>query len=282
LRDRGQETGDRRQKILIMEGLVFDIKKFSVNDGPGIRTTVFFKGCPLRCVWCHNPESQESKAETLTISRKLDGKIFDNAKEIGRLMESTEVMEEILKDAVFYEESKGGVTFSGGEPTMQADFLLELSKSCKKHKLHTALDTCGYASAEILTELLPLIDLFLFDLKLINEDLHIKYTGYSNKTIIDNLKMLSFNKANIIIRIPVIPGITDTPQNLNDIAALVASLPQKINEIHLLPYHSIAANKYKRLDKQNPLKDLQSIRKEDVLKHQLFFEEKGFIVRIGG
>jgi pyruvate formate lyase activating enzyme len=270
------------QNTLYMEGLVFDIKKFSVNDGPGIRTTVFFKGCPLRCVWCHNPESQESKAETINISRNLDGKAFDNMKEIGRLMESTEVMQEILKDAVFYEESKGGVTFSGGEPTMQADFLMELLKACKQHKLHTALDTCGYASKEVFTELLALIDLFLFDLKLINEDVHIKYTGHSNKAIVDNLKMLSFNKANIIIRIPIIPGITDTQQNLNEIVELAASLPQKINEIHLLPYHSIAANKYKRLDKQNPLKDLKSMGTKEVLKQQLFFEERGFIVRIGG
>lgn len=265
-----------------MDGLIFDIKKYSVNDGPGIRTTIFFKGCPLRCWWCHNPESQEPQQEIINTSHKLDEKVFYQQKTIGNFMKPEEVLAEIIKDAIFYEESGGGVTFSGGEPTMQAEFLYALAKGCKLKNIHTALDTCGYAKKNVFTGLLHLIDLFLFDLKLIDNELHKQYTGLSNQVIIENLKFLSKSKAEIIIRVPVIPGITDKKSNMEGIAALISELPERVQEVHLLPYHKIASNKYIRLAKPNLLKEMGNMNKEDVKIHSEFFETKGFKVKIGG
>ena len=265
-----------------MEGLIFDIKKYSVNDGPGIRTTVFFKGCPLRCWWCHNPESQEYKVQTIEVSHKLEEKVYSQQKNVGKYIETDDILSDLMKDAVFYEESDGGVTFSGGEPCMQADFLVELANKCKKKNIHTILDTCGYASISVFSALLPMIDLFLFDLKLIDNNLHLKYTGCSNEVITANLKFLSQHKANIIIRIPVIPGITDTKRNMDAIAYMLEDLPNRVQEVHLLPYHKIGVNKYNRLAKQNPLQDIESMKKEDTIQLGDFIETKGFKVKIGG
>lgn len=265
-----------------MKGLVFDIKRYSTNDGPGIRTTVFFKGCPLRCWWCHNPESQECKVETIEVLHKLEGKVYSQQKNVGKYIETDDILNDLMKDAVFYEESGGGVTFSGGEPTLQADFLIELANECKKKNIHTALDTCGYASKSIFKALLPVIDLFLFDLKLMDNNLHLQYTACSNETIIDNLKFLSQHKANIIIRIPIIPGITATKSNMNAIVSLLEELPNRVKEVHLLPYHKIGVNKYNRLAKPNPLRDMNNMKKADVFPIKEFFEAKDFVVKIGG
>jgi pyruvate formate lyase activating enzyme len=265
-----------------MDGLIFDIKKYSINDGPGIRTTVFLKGCPLHCWWCHNPESQEFQQEHIDTSHKLDDKLYNQQKIVGNYMKPDKVLDEIMKDAVFYEESGGGVTFSGGEPCSQAEFLIMLARKCGEKKIHRALDTSGYTTVSIFSQLLSSIELFLYDIKLINDDLHQKYTGLSNHTIIENLKFLSAKKANIIIRIPVIPGITATKSNIEEIANLLYDLPNKVQEVHLLPYHKIAFNKYNRLAKPNPLYDMNNMKKEDVFPIKEFFEAKDFVVKIGG
>ncbi|MFO7890106.1 MAG: glycyl-radical enzyme activating protein, partial [bacterium] len=199
-------------------GTIFDIKKYSIHDGPGIRTTVFFKGCPLRCWWCQNPESQNTKPDIIPagISKRKFHIQYKKDKElIGMEMTAEEVMAEIRKDIIFYDESGGGVTFSGGEPLFQPDFLHQLLFKCKKEDIHTAVDTCGYASREVVERIIPLTDLFLFDLKLMDDQEHKKYTGVDFQPIKDNLIFLSNQNSVISIRIPVIPGITDTKVNLD-------------------------------------------------------------------
>jgi pyruvate formate lyase activating enzyme len=235
-------------------GVIFDLKRFAIHDGPGIRTTVFFKGCPLRCWWCHNPESHK------TLPEKFDGcnirsninHSLSSQDEVGREVTITELMEEIEKDSVFYEESGGGVTFSGGEPTMQPDFLLSLLTKCKERGLHTTVDTSGYAPSRIFEKISSFTDLFLYDLKMMNDKLHQKYTCVSNKLIHKNLKWLDDKHKNISIRIPVVPGITDTKLNITEIINFLLKL-ENISEVNLLPYHKAGEGKYSRFKKENKL-----------------------------
>jgi pyruvate formate lyase activating enzyme len=262
-------------------GIIFNIQKYSIHDGPGIRTTVFLKGCPLSCWWCQNPESQLSGQEMIfwgdrcigcgvcsticlfdaiqikngiPITEKekciLCGKCIEKcpalAREmIGEKLTIEEVIKEIEKDLVFYEESGGGVTFSGGEPLGQSEFLEGLLNGCREKKIHTAVDTSGYISWEILNKISPKVDLFLYDLKLMDIERHKKYTGVSNEIILENLKKLSSVHHNIFVRFPVIPGINDDYQNIKETGEFLSSL--KIAQVNLLPYHYIGIDKYKRL-----------------------------------
>ncbi|MFX1514452.1 MAG: 4Fe-4S cluster-binding domain-containing protein, partial [Promethearchaeota archaeon] len=169
------------------KGIIFDVKKYAIHDGPGIRTTVFFKGCPLRCWWCHNPEGQKEGLETIIKTQIDKNTLSDNQEEtIGREVSVVEVITEIEKDQLFYDESGGGVTFSGGEPLMQPAFLNALLDACKEKELTTTLDTCGYASWNILKKIKDKIDLFLYDIKIIDNKEHQKYTGVSNNQILSN------------------------------------------------------------------------------------------------
>ncbi len=265
------------------EGLVFDIRRFSVHDGPGIRTTVFLKGCPLSCWWCHNPESQEVKFEETIKNYKLSDKVFQQTEITGKFMSVAEVMQEVIMDQVFYEESKGGVTFSGGEPLMQESFLRDLLKSSKSLGLHTALDTSGYATLQAIQYIAPWVDLFLFDVKIINDQLHQQYTGVSNVTILANLRYLVQNRFKVILRFPVIPGITDTMENINDLKELLKSLsPCHPITLDLLPYHDSARNKYCRLERKNKLPDLRTMKPENLLMIAKEIELTGIQVRLGG
>ena len=265
-----------------MKGIVFDIKRFAIHDGPGIRTTVFLKGCPLRCWWCHNPESQDIKTETDIKTIVLDGIPFEKQEEIGKLMSVSEVMEIIEKESVFYDESGGGVTVSGGEPLLQHEFLLEILMALKKKNIHATVDTCGLAKREILETIIAYTDLFLFDLKHIHPEKHKLYTGSDNSTILKNLEFLTQRNANIHIRIPVVAGINDSIGELQDMIDYLKSFNGKIKEIHLLPYHSFAKNKYQRFRKENKLKDLKDYDKDDLIPIRSMFESEGFIVKIGG
>jgi len=265
----------------LADGIVFNIQRYSIHDGPGIRTTVFLKGCPLSCWWCQNPESQLSGQEMifwgdrcigcgacsticpsdaiqikngipLTEKEKciLCGKCIEKcpalAREmIGEKLTIEEVIKEIEKDLVFYEESGGGVTFSGGEPLGQSEFLEGLLNGCREKKIHTAVDTSGYISWEILNKINSKVDLFLYDLKIMDNERHKKYTGISNEIILENLKKLSSVHHNISVRFPVIPGINDDYQNIRETGEFLS--PLKITQVNLLPYHYIGIDKYRRL-----------------------------------
>jgi pyruvate formate lyase activating enzyme len=265
-------------------GLIFDIKKYSIHDGPGIRTTVFFKGCPLSCWWCHNPESQSPQREVMLYDNRCircgacvdacpqhavtwrDGEpitdrvvcercgaclpvCYSDGREIvGREMSVDQVMREIESDRAFYDQSRGGVTFSGGEPLLQRDFLLALLQACRGRELHTAVDTSGFASWDTLDRVRACADLFLYDLKLIDDERHREFTGVSNQPILRNLHSLSALNHAIVIRVPVVPGLNDDVDSIRALAEFVAALPNR-HPIELLPYHHIAVDKYLRLGK---------------------------------
>jgi pyruvate formate lyase activating enzyme len=261
---------------------IFDIKRFAVHDGPGIRTTVFLKGCPLRCAWCHNPESQEREPVTVDIMRKVNGKSVPGKKVYGERMEVDGLVEILLRDAHFYEESGGGVTFSGGEPLMQAEGLFQLLEACKQHGIHTTVDTSGYANWEQFERMMPLTDLFLFDLKNMDPELHREYTGVDNGAILSNADKLLEKGATLIFRIPVIPGINTIP---SEVAAMVHFLKEradKMTEVHLLPYHRIAENKYRRLQMVQDLAHVPEPDEHMMRQLKEEFKHTGLQVIIGG
>lgn len=264
-------------------GYIFDIKKYSVNDGPGIRTTIFFKGCPLNCWWCHNPESQLNEPEAVDdcIFRWHPTNESSNRKTIGYKVSTEEVMNEIVKDLPFYEESNGGATFSGGEPMLQIDFLYSLLTECKSHEIKTAVDTTGYAPFTDIEKIYDITDLFLFDLKLMDDKVHFEYCGVSNKLIHENLLRLSSAGNKIILRIPIIPSITDTEENILQTINFISSL-KNIREINLLPFHNSAKSKYERMKKENKVVNLVPPSKEHLDELIYKFELTGIPVKTGG
>jgi pyruvate formate lyase activating enzyme len=268
--------------MIKLKGLIFDVRRFSTKDGPGIRTTVFFKGCTLSCLWCHNPEGKISELQHVTRINRVGVYEFHNDEVIGKRMTVDEVMKEVLSDLITYEESGGGVTFSGGEPLEQNDFLLELMKESKKNNLHTALDTTGYASVETIQGIIDYTDLFLYDLKLMDDDEHIKYTGVSNKSILNNLDFILERGKEVIIRFPVIPGINDTRENILQMKEYIGKHKRNIKEIHLLPYHNIADNKYNKLKVVNAMKDVPNLKEKDLKTMKKEFKSIGLKVKIGG
>jgi pyruvate formate lyase activating enzyme len=266
----------------MIKGLIFDIKRYALHDGPGIRTTVFFKGCAATCWWCHNPESQAPNIEkTLRINR-FDQNSFKEDEIIGKEMTVGEVMHEISRDQVFYDESGGGVTFSGGEPLMQPDFLHDLLVQCKKTGFSNSLDTTGYASANIFASISDVVDLFLYDIKFIDDKLHQKYTGVSNKNILTNLNSLIKNRKDVILRFPVIPGITDQKKNIDEILKYILNLNHGGIQIDLLPYHKIARHKYDKLDKQYLMGDTDLPSADHMLAIKKKIESVGLKATIGG
>jgi pyruvate formate lyase activating enzyme len=265
-------------------GIVFDIKKFSIHDGPGIRTTVFLKGCPLSCWWCHNPEGQAQQPELILRPERCIGcgacvdvcerdailpdrdststdrerctvcgacveACYAEAREIvGWEMTVAEVMDEVERDRAFYDQSDGGVTFSGGEPLAQPGFLCELLRACKNRTLHTCLDTCGFAPWEALDRARGDVDLFLYDLKLTDDARHRQVTGARSAPILGNLRRLSEYGHRIVLRVPIVPGINDDEANLREIGLFAADLPS-LERVDLLGYHRVGRDKYRQLGK---------------------------------
>ena len=265
-------------------GIIFDIKRYTIHDGPGIRTTVFFKGCPLQCLWCHNPESQNQgvdKSDPGIGPVCLHPSGADSSGQLGRSVSADEVLQEVEKDILFYDQSGGGMTISGGEPLLQPEFLKALLLECKQKDIPTAVDTCGHAPWKIISQIMNYVDLFLYDLKFIDDDLHQKYTGISNHLILENLKKLTRAGNRIFIRIPVIPGITDGTKNLKDLAGFIYS-QHSLKHIDLLAYNFLAEEKYKKLNKAYPLQGLRPREDEQMNEIKNIFEKYGFEVSIGG
>ncbi len=260
-------------------GIIFDIKRYAVHDGPGIRTTVFLKGCPMSCWWCHNPESQKPSIEQIEKRVKMSDSNELIVKEtIGQKMAVKEVMAEVEKDRIFYDESNGGVTFSGGEPLYQAEFLKALLIASKRKGFHTAVDTAGCAPKAVLKEILPYTDLFLYDIKLIDKAKHLKFTGYSNEEILENLQYLSTQKKKIIVRIPVIPTVNTTKDEITAIGEFL--MKQTIQRVELLPYHKIGEEKYTKLQKINQMKEIAPPTKEKLQQIQKQLEQFNLEVQI--
>jgi len=262
--------------------VIFDIKRFAVHDGPGIRTTVFLKGCPLRCWWCHNPESQAREPVTVDIERKVNGKSIPAKKTYGEKIEVDALVEVLMRDHHFYEESGGGVTFSGGEPLMQIEGLTQLLESCKRYGLHTTVDTCGFAKREHFEQILAITDLFLYDLKNMDPELHKKYTGVDNGLIQSNANFLLEKGANLIFRIPVIPGINTSDEEVTRMIGFLKERQEFMKEVHLLPYHRIAENKYFRLRMKQQLHEVKEPGKDFMEELKKKFEKTGLDVVIGG
>ena len=216
-------------------GMVFDIHRASLDDGPGIRTTVFFKGCMLRCRWCHNPESWSPKPQTAG-----EG---DEARQYGRVMSVAEVLEVARRDKPYYARSGGGLTVSGGEPTLQFDFCRALLSASRADGMHTCLDTCGCNDRQILMELLPFVDLFLWDYKATGSKRHRELTGVPSEQILDNLEALYERGARIRLRCPMVPGVNDTPDHFQALGELARRYPG-LEGIEVLPYHDAGRHKY--------------------------------------
>ena len=258
-----------------MQGFIFDIKRYAVNDGPGIRTTVFFKGCPLRCRWCHNPESQSTLQESMTVKRKLGDNTFDDMQQVGYHIDSAQLVEQIARDEVFFDESGGGVTFSGGEPLMQPAFLVECLKGCRQRNIPTCVDTAGAVSTPLMDEIISLTDIFLFDVKTMDPDKFSSYIGGGFDKVMDTLSKVAQDAPRVIIRIPVIPGFNDDDVSVNKIIETLKSYP-RINEVSLLPFHRTGADKYRRLGRQWQMGDTHNLTQEDLSSLNEKFKEAGF------
>lgn len=245
---------------------IFKIQRYSIHDGPGIRTTLFFQGCPLSCRWCHNPESQE-------MPLKIDTKYLDRL--------TVELLKEIEKDLIFYDDSGGGVTFSGGEPLCQPQLLFNLLELCRQNDIHTCIDTSGYGDARVLLEAARKADLILYDLKLIDETAHQSYTGKSGLSVLNNLVQLSKQGTAAKIRFPLIPKMTDTDENISNI---IAFLKENTNyrQIHVLPFHRAGEGKYQSLDIKGYMEGIQIPSDDRVTTVKEQFESNGFNVTIGG
>ena len=254
-------------------GIVFDVREFTVHDGPGIRTTVFMKGCPLRCTWCHNPEGLR------TVPQVIHSPLGDRT--VGRRYEAAELAGILLGQADVLAMNGGGVTFSGGEPLLQREFLGTLLAACKARELHTAVDTSGFASWDTLDRIRPLTDLFLYDLKLIDDERHREVTGVTNQPILRNLHDLSALGHAIVIRIPIVPGINDDNESIQQLADFIATLPNR-HPIDLLPYHHIAVEKYLRLDKPYRLFEVRRPDDDRLLEIAQLFQQVDLPVTIGG
>lgn len=263
-------------------GIIFDIRRYSVHDGPGIRTTVFFKGCPLNCLWCHNPESILQEPQPIKRARQLNGRKEWTEEMVGRQYLAGEVMEAIMRDLLFYEESGGGVTFSGGEPLQQATFLLELLTLCREAGIHTAVDTSGHASAEAFKVVAASTDLLLFDFKTTNSQLHEQSTGVGNELILKNFLSLNGKGPSVIVRIPVIPGFNSTVEEMQAISKVIKASQARIEAVNLLPYHKLGRQKYEALGMQQPPVFKPEITPEQMQKIMGVFEEAGFKVKVGG
>lgn len=242
------------ENYLLTKGRIFDIQRFSVHDGPGIRTIVFLKGCPLRCKWCCNPESQSYAIEKMTLGGK--------EKIVGRDVTVAEVIETVEKDRIYYRRSGGGLTLSGGESLTQPDFAVSLLRAAKERGINTAMESTGFAEFETIEKYLEYLDVYLLDIKHINSAKHERFTTRPNEKILENaVKIAQSGKVKLIVRTPVIPTFNATKEEIADIARFASRL-NGVSEMHILPYHRIGADKYKGLGREYALPNIEPPSKE--------------------
>ncbi|MDH4196084.1 MAG: glycyl-radical enzyme activating protein [Candidatus Aminicenantes bacterium] len=301
-----------------MTGRVFDIKRYSIHDGPGIRTTVFLKGCSLRCLWCHNPESVDPGPELMhwpsrcsrcysclqacpkgALAKDAAGAVaidrakcdlcgqcaeaclYDALQVIGREMSVEDVLEEAGKDKIFYDQSGGGITLSGGDPSVQAGFAEALLEGCRARGIGTAVDTAGLSSNGVLDRLASKADLILYDLKVMDDVRHKELTGVSNVPVLDNLKRLAAGRTEVWVRIPLVAGVNDDDDNIRRTIGFLSSL-KTIRRVGLLPYHSSGLDKARRIGRENDFRKFEAPSEERIAAIAAAFREAGFEVRRGG
>ncbi len=301
-----------------MHPLIFDIKRYAINDGPGIRITIFLKGCPLSCKWCHNPESQSAKAQKLYTEKNCIGAqeciavCPENALELtpkgivtdystctlcgkcaevcptkamemsGEMYGVEELIEIIEKERIHIDHSGGGVTFSGGEPLMHAEFLLKMLKACGEKGLHRTVDTSGFADTKTLLEVAKHTDLFLYDLKLMDPAKHKKWTGVDNHLILKNLQVLAEKGANINIRIPHVANVNSDENELTEMAKFISMLPGIRSTVNILPYHNIAVHKYNKIGENYQEFEMAEPTEKQQNGAIEIFQRFGLAVEIGG
>lgn len=256
-------------------GRIFDIQRYSLHDGRGIRTIVFLKGCALRCRWCCNPESQSGKIEEM---RDLAG---EGMKTVGRDVTVAEVMETIRRDIPYYRRSGGGVTLSGGETLCQPDFAEALLRTCRKEGIHTAIETTGFAGRDVIDRIIPLLDQVLMDIKHTDSAKHREFTTQPNERILENAKYIASIANELIIRVPVIPGFNDSETEIRAIAKFAASLPG-VRRLHLLPYHRLGQDKYGALGRPYLMGEVLPPAPERMRRLLEVAEESGLLCQIGG
>jgi len=300
------------------QALIFDIKRYAINDGPGIRITIFLKGCPLSCEWCHNPESQSESVQKMYHQAKCigcslcveacdveaciltsEGIVTDVEKCLlcgkcaevcptkatemsGALYTEDQIMDIIRKEQLLMDKSEGGVTFSGGEPLQHPEFLIRLLDRCGQEGIHRCVDTCGFAKTDVLLEVAKRTDLFLYDLKMMDSKKHEKYTAVPNEIILENLRILAENNHKTAIRIPLIKGVNDDKENIVSTAEFISALHGKKPKVHILPFHNIAENKYKKLGQaynRGSMDEPDAKRQEEILAT---FHRYGIDAAIGG
>ena len=272
--------------------VIFNVMRYSIHDGPGIRTTIFFKGCPMSCKWCHNPESIDPQPASVFNANKCISCGYCRDKEsakscptgareiIGYEITVPELMKEINRDRLFYEQSGGGVTFSGGEPFFHKTFLLSILEACSKDYINTAIDTSGFCDTTSIMQAAETVNYFLYDIKFIDNAKHEKYCGVSNDIVLKNLRCLSETKVKLLLRIPVIPSINDDMQEMKAIFEFIKDF-KNINMVHLLPYHNIQTDKYKKIGKQYALSEISSDESRNMNEIKNLFSTE-FQTRIGG
>jgi pyruvate formate lyase activating enzyme len=312
----------------MLAGLISNIQKYSLHDGPGIRSTVFLKGCPLACAWCHNPENMAAQPQVIVTparcvrcgacrevcpegraappgdSSAANGEASHNSADaslnaciacgscveacptgarsmVGRRMSVPELLKELLADRIFYEDSGGGVTFSGGEPLRQPEFLSAMLIACRERGLHTAVDTCGFSPESELLAIAASVDLFLYDLKCMDEARHLELCGVPNGRILSNLRALAGRHPNVWIRVPIIPGVNDQAGELDAMASFVAGLPG-VRQVNLLPYHRSGLHKFEQLGQECRVAQVAPPSAERMRAAAACFAAAGVPIKTGG
>ena len=308
-------------KTMVSELLVTNVQRFSTNDGPGIRTTVFLKGCPLRCTWCHNPECINSFEEFYYIELKcvrcghcaeicpegaitppgpdgepperdrdkcircmrcVDECLYGGLERVGKSWTIDEIIEEVMADELFYKNSDGGMTVSGGEPLFHPEFTAELLRRAKEAGLHTCLDTSGFAKWEVLEKVLPYVDLVLFDIKCMDLEKHREVTGVPNDIILSNARKIAEMGNKMRIRLPIIPGINQEVEFIEEVANFARELGDAVEGIDILPFHNWAGGKYEQLDERYAFGDMDALPPEDMKDFEKILKGYGFEVTVGG